>query len=85
LQVAVKAIRKDKMDESNMKHLRREMEIMASIQHENIIQIYEGGLCSLDKHGGGHACCLLVAAIVSPVITNVYRQALICRWFFIAV
>nr|CAB3264473.1 NUAK family SNF1-like kinase 1 [Phallusia mammillata] len=40
--VAVKTIRKDRIKEtSDMKHIRREMEIMASIQHENIIQIHE--------------------------------------------
>ncbi|XP_002125163.3 NUAK family SNF1-like kinase 1 [Ciona intestinalis] len=40
--VAVKTIKKDKVkDRVDMKHIRREMEIMSSIQHDHIIQIYE--------------------------------------------
>ena len=42
-QVAVKAISKDKVkDSADMRHIRREMEIMSSIRHPHIIQIYEG-------------------------------------------
>ena len=42
-QVAIKAIRKDRVKDSvDMRHIRREMEVMSSIQHPHIIQIYEG-------------------------------------------
>uniref|UniRef100_H2ZMM2 non-specific serine/threonine protein kinase n=1 Tax=Ciona savignyi TaxID=51511 RepID=H2ZMM2_CIOSA len=40
--VAVKTIKKDKIKHDvDMKHIRREMEIMSSIQHDHIIQIFE--------------------------------------------
>jgi len=41
--VAVKSIRKDQVkDRVDMRHIRREMELMSSIRHQHIIQIYEG-------------------------------------------
>lgn len=43
LQVAIKSIRKDKIkDEQDMVHIRREIEIMSSLNHPHIISIYEG-------------------------------------------
>jgi len=39
--VAIKSIRKDKVGQLNMTHIRREMEILSQISHPNIIKIYE--------------------------------------------
>ncbi|XP_023383104.1 NUAK family SNF1-like kinase 1 isoform X1 [Pteropus medius] len=42
VQVAIKSIRKDKIkDEQDMVHIRREIEIMSSLNHPHIISIYE--------------------------------------------
>ncbi|KAB1269613.1 NUAK family SNF1-like kinase 1 [Camelus dromedarius] len=44
--VAIKSIRKDKIkDEQDMVHIRREIEIMSSLNHPHIISIYEECLC----------------------------------------
>ena len=41
--MAVKSIKKDQVKDSvEMRHIRGEMEIMSSIHHKHIIQIYEG-------------------------------------------
>lgn len=42
-QVAIKSIRKDKIkDEQDLLHIRREIEIMSSLNHPHIIAIHEG-------------------------------------------
>lgn len=42
-QVAIKSIRKDKIkDEQDLMHIRREIEIMSSLNHPHIIAIHEG-------------------------------------------
>lgn len=42
-QVAIKSIRKDKIrDEQDLMHIRREIEIMSSLNHPHIIVIHEG-------------------------------------------
>ena len=42
-QVAIKSIRKDKVkDEQDLMHIRREIEIMSSLNHPHIIAIHEG-------------------------------------------
>lgn len=42
-QVAVKSIRKDRIkDEQDLMHIRREIEIMSSLNHPHIIAIHEG-------------------------------------------
>jgi serine/threonine protein kinase len=41
--VAIKSIRKDKIkDEQDLLHIRREIEIMSSLNHPHIIAIHEG-------------------------------------------
>lgn len=43
LQVAIKSIRKDKIkDEQDLVHIRREIEIMSSLNHPHIIAVHEG-------------------------------------------
>uniref|UniRef100_A0A8C0G4A5 non-specific serine/threonine protein kinase n=1 Tax=Chelonoidis abingdonii TaxID=106734 RepID=A0A8C0G4A5_CHEAB len=43
--VAIKSIRKDKIkDEQDLVHIRREIEIMSSLNHPHIIGIHEGRL-----------------------------------------
>ncbi|GCB85679.1 hypothetical protein scyTo_0026294, partial [Scyliorhinus torazame] len=43
--VAIKSIRKDRIkNEQDMVHIRREIEILSSLNHPHIISIYEG-LC----------------------------------------
>lgn len=43
LQVAIKSIRKENIkDEQDLTHIRREIEIMSSLNHPYIITIYEG-------------------------------------------
>lgn len=42
-QVAIKSVRKDKIkDEQDLLHIRREIEIMSSLNHPHIIAIHEG-------------------------------------------
>ena len=42
-QVAIKSLRKDKIkDEQDLMHIRREIEIMSSLNHPHIIAIHEG-------------------------------------------
>lgn len=42
-QVAIKSIRKDKIkDEQDLVHIRREIEIMSSLNHPHIIAVHEG-------------------------------------------
>ena len=43
-QVAIKTIKKSKIEtEADLIRIRREIQIMSSVQHPNIIHIYEGG------------------------------------------
>jgi serine/threonine protein kinase len=43
LQVAIKTIKKSKIEtEADLIRIRREIQIMSSVQHPNIIHIYEG-------------------------------------------
>lgn len=45
-QVAIKSIRKDKIkDEQDLLHIRREIEIMSSLNHPHIIAVHEGKNC----------------------------------------
>lgn len=45
LQVAIKSIRKDRIkDEQDLIHIRREIEIMSSLNHPHIIAVHEGEL-----------------------------------------
>lgn len=47
LQVAIKTIKKCKIEtEADLIRIRREIQIMSSVQHPNIIHIYEGMLHS---------------------------------------
>ena len=44
-QVAIKTIKKSKIEtEADLIRIRREIQIMSSVQHPNIIHIYEGRL-----------------------------------------
>lgn len=44
-EVAIKTIKKSKIEsEADLVRIRREIQIMSSVQHPNIIHIYEGGL-----------------------------------------
>lgn len=46
-EVAIKTIKKSKIEsEADLIRIRREIQIMSSVQHPNIIHIYEGG-CSI--------------------------------------
>ncbi|KAG8514070.1 NUAK family SNF1-like kinase 1 [Galemys pyrenaicus] len=54
MQVAIKSIRKDKIkDEQDMVHIRREIEIMSSLNHPHIISIYEVRLLQKPENGKG--------------------------------
>lgn len=45
VQVAIKTIKKSKIEtEADLIRIRREIQIMSSVQHPNIIHIYEGDL-----------------------------------------
>lgn len=45
-EVAIKTIKKSKIEtEADLIRIRREVQIMSSVQHPNIIHIYEGELC----------------------------------------
>jgi serine/threonine protein kinase len=46
-EVAIKTIKKSKIEtEADLVRIRREIQIMSSVQHPNIIHIYEGGQVS---------------------------------------
>lgn len=60
LQVAIKSIRKDKIkDEQDLVHIRREIEIMSSLNHPHIIAVHEG-----EPHC--HLLSLPAASLTSP-------------------
>lgn len=47
-EVAIKTIKKCKIEtEADLIRIRREIQIMSSVQHPNIIHIYEGKICDL--------------------------------------
>lgn len=47
-EVAIKTIKKSKIEsEADLVRIRREIQIMSSVQHPNIIHIYEGNLIFL--------------------------------------
>ena len=49
-QVAIKTIKKSKIEtEADLIRIRREIQIMSSVQHPNIIHIYEG-----ERRGGNY-------------------------------
>lgn len=48
-EVAIKTIKKSKIEtEADLIRIRREVQIMSSVQHPNIIHIYEGALVNDD-------------------------------------
>ena len=56
LQVAIKTIKKSKIEtEADLIRIRREIQIMSSVQHPNIIHIYEGELKNFCRGGSGRA------------------------------
>lgn len=49
-EVAIKTIKKSKIEtEADLIRIRREVQIMSSVQHPNIIHIYEGEFLSAEK------------------------------------
>lgn len=47
-EVAIKTIKKCKIEtEADLIRIRREIQIMSSVQHPNIIHIYEGNVCDI--------------------------------------
>lgn len=47
-EVAIKTIKKSKIEsEADLVRIRREIQIMSSVQHPNIIHIYEGKFCEV--------------------------------------
>lgn len=49
LKVAIKTIKKSKIEtEADLIRIKREIQIMSSVQHPNIIHIYEGKLLFLE-------------------------------------
>lgn len=49
-EVAIKTIKKSKIEtEADLIRIRREVQIMSSVQHPNIIHIYEGEFLSADE------------------------------------
>lgn len=49
-EVAIKTIKKSKIEtEADLIRIRREVQIMSSVQHPNIIHIYEGNYCHINQ------------------------------------
>lgn len=49
-EVAIKTIKKSKIEtEADLIRIRREVQIMSSVQHPNIIHIYEGNYCHINR------------------------------------
>lgn len=56
-EVAIKTIKKSKIEtEADLIRIRREVQIMSSVQHPNIIHIYEGELECFFARGMGKMC-----------------------------
>jgi len=56
LQVAIKTIKKSKIEtEADLIRIRREIQIMSSVQHPNIIHIYEGKIFIPPKRSEGES------------------------------
>jgi serine/threonine protein kinase len=66
-EVAIKTIKKSKIEtEADLIRIRREVQIMSSVQHPNIIHIYEGE-CELDESGISGAIVFMNNSEIPPL------------------
>lgn len=59
--MAIKSIAKKKVaNEQDLTRIRREIEIMASLSHKHVIQIYEGECDAVVRQVVGYVCTLVM-------------------------
>lgn len=62
-EVAIKTIKKCKIEtEADLIRIRREIQIMSSVQHPNIIHIYEGDFCICQRLNDTSTKIVLIAS-----------------------